>query len=208
MGEGNQFKLDMARVERTAAKLENPFGGALSPWEQMLLAGTVAYSEMYARHRLRLFTAEWNSCVRAEGREDLLWEALDDGRRCDLITAAASRHLKADLDLAAQRFLDVLHDEELNLVMNDLRLLEKGLLGDGGVVSVLHDDFGNTATVTRRSIYPYRGAPRRVDSLVLKITADYDNGFAYHVSVYETLEEAHAALEKFSCGTWHPVQFD
>lgn len=30
----------------------------------------------------------------------------------------------------------------------------------------------------------------------------YDGGFCYHVSIYETEEEAIAEMMKLSCGTW------
>lgn len=39
-------------------------------------------------------------------------------------------------------------------------------------------------------------------SYVLSLTADYEMDFLYFRSVYESLEELNAQLEKFSCGTW------
>lgn len=67
---------------------------------------------------------------------------------------------------------------------------------------ILHDDFGNTATIFEKEMLPYRGATKQKKSYVLSLTADYEMDFLYFRSVYESLEELNAQLEKFSCGTW------
>lgn len=66
----------------------------------------------------------------------------------------------------------------------------------------LHDDFGNTATITEKMTLPYRGASKKVKAYVLSLTADYDNDFLYHVSVHESMEEVERKLGKLSCGTF------
>lgn len=67
---------------------------------------------------------------------------------------------------------------------------------------ILHDDFGNTATIFEKEMLPYRGATKQKKSYVLSLTADYEMDFLYFRSVYKSLEELNAQLEKFSCGTW------
>lgn len=67
---------------------------------------------------------------------------------------------------------------------------------------ILHDDFGNTATTFEKMMFPYRGAAKQQKSYILSLTADYDMDFLYFRSVYESMEELNAQLEKFSCGTW------
>lgn len=69
-------------------------------------------------------------------------------------------------------------------------------------MTIKHDNFGNTATIKSTMRLPYRDAPKAVKSYVLTLTADYDFDFVYHVSMYETIEQAEAALAKFSCGTF------
>ena len=69
-------------------------------------------------------------------------------------------------------------------------------------IKILHDDFGNTATITEKDILPYRGSPIKEKGYILSITADYENNFLYFVSVYESIEKAMNKLEEFSCNTW------
>ena len=68
---------------------------------------------------------------------------------------------------------------------------------------VLHNEFGNTATIETIMLYPYKGAPRRQKSFVLSLTSDYDNNFMYHRSVYETAEDAVNELLQLGGGNWH-----
>lgn len=67
---------------------------------------------------------------------------------------------------------------------------------------ILHDDFGNTATIEEKMLLGYKDARTRTKAYVLTLTADYDNNFVYHVSVYDRMEDLERALEKISCGTW------
>lgn len=71
---------------------------------------------------------------------------------------------------------------------------------------IYKDDFGNTARIEKVEIFPYKGATRKTNGFRLWITADYDNDFLYHVSVYETAVRALKELEKFSCGTFKAVE--
>lgn len=58
---------------------------------------------------------------------------------------------------------------------------------------------GNTARIERVTHKPYKDAPAPVTGYRLCISADYNHGFVYHVSVHETMEEATAKMER--CGT-------
>lgn len=71
------------------------------------------------------------------------------------------------------------------------------------IIKQLHDDYGNTATIERVTNRPYRDAPHKETSYRLSLTADYNNDFLYHVSVYETLDEIDEKLTRISCGIWH-----
>jgi len=67
---------------------------------------------------------------------------------------------------------------------------------------ILHDDFGNTATIFEKMMLPYKGATKQKKSYVLSLTADYEMDFLYFRSVYESMEELNAKLATLSCGTW------
>lgn len=69
-------------------------------------------------------------------------------------------------------------------------------------IKILHDDFGNTATIEERIMLPYRGATKQKKSYVLSLTADYDMDFLYFRSVYESMEDVKTKLTILSCGTW------
>lgn len=69
-------------------------------------------------------------------------------------------------------------------------------------MKIYKDDFGNTAIIEEVEILAYKGAQHRNKGFRLKITADYDNGFLYHVSVHETEADALHKLEVFSLGTF------
>lgn len=69
-------------------------------------------------------------------------------------------------------------------------------------IKILHDDFGNTATIEERIMLPYRGATKQKKGYVLSLTADYDMDFLYFRSVYESMEDVKAKLTILSCGTW------
>lgn len=59
-----------------------------------------------------------------------------------------------------------------------------------------HDEeHGNTAMIEEVKIFPYKGAPRKQTEFRLIVSADYDEGFIYHVSLHETLEAAKSKLK-------------
>ena len=64
------------------------------------------------------------------------------------------------------------------------------------------DNYGNSVTIEKVMTLPYKGAKSKQEGFILKLFADYDNGFNYHVSMYESLEEAKQKLSKFSCGSF------
>ena len=64
------------------------------------------------------------------------------------------------------------------------------------------DDFGNSAVIIEGFTLPYNGAASRTKSYILESSADYDDGFVYFRSVYETVEAAEEKLNSLSCGTW------
>lgn len=68
--------------------------------------------------------------------------------------------------------------------------------------TVLHDNFGNTATITEKYILPYRGAMQKTKGYILTLTCDYDNDMVYFVSIYESLDKTMDELNTLSCGTW------
>ena len=67
---------------------------------------------------------------------------------------------------------------------------------------ILHDNFGNTATIEEVSIFAYNGAKRKEKAYRLSLTADYDNNFLYHVSVHENMQQVEFKLKGLSCNTW------
>jgi hypothetical protein len=68
--------------------------------------------------------------------------------------------------------------------------------------TILHDDYGNTATIKEKYLLPYKGATRKEKGYILTLTSDYDNDMVYFVSIYESFDEAMKKLNNFSCGTW------
>lgn len=73
---------------------------------------------------------------------------------------------------------------------------------DKEVKTILHDDYGNTATIVEKYILPYRESPQKEKGYILTLTANYDNDMVYFVSIYETYDEAMKHLNEFSCRTW------
>lgn len=69
-------------------------------------------------------------------------------------------------------------------------------------MKLLHDNFGNTATITEKEILPYKGSKQKEKAFILTLKADYDNNFLYHLSIYETEKEAMNKLKTLSCNTW------
>lgn len=69
-------------------------------------------------------------------------------------------------------------------------------------MKILHDDFGNTATIKEEMILPYKGATKKQNAFILTLSADYEKDFVYYVSVYETLSDAMEKLKNISCNTW------
>jgi hypothetical protein len=71
------------------------------------------------------------------------------------------------------------------------------------LIKTFHDDFGNTAVITKKNILPYKGSPQKQVAFILTLSADYENDFIYFVSMYETEIEAMEKLQTFSCNSWH-----
>lgn len=69
-------------------------------------------------------------------------------------------------------------------------------------MKILHDDFGNTATIEEKMMYSYKGAEHKTKFFVLSLTADYEDDFMYFRSVYESMGDAMEKLKEFSCNTW------
>ena len=66
-----------------------------------------------------------------------------------------------------------------------------------GKMMVYHNaECGNTGIIEEVNTYPYTGASKRQKGYRVMIKADYDNDFIYHVSVFETLEEAKNDLRR------------
>lgn len=53
-----------------------------------------------------------------------------------------------------------------------------------------NDDCGNIGIIEEVYILPYKGAKKKQKGYRALAIAEYDNNFIYHVSVFETLEEA------------------
>lgn len=68
----------------------------------------------------------------------------------------------------------------------------------GIVYSVTDPEFGNSGQIERVYNYPYKGAARKEVAYKVTCMADYNGGFIYRVSVFETLEEAKKDLKH--CG--------
>jgi hypothetical protein len=62
-----------------------------------------------------------------------------------------------------------------------------------------HDDFHNTANITKCKCRAYYGAKMQ-NAFILDLFDD--KGFHYYRSVFETREEAIKTLSGFSCGTF------
>lgn len=67
---------------------------------------------------------------------------------------------------------------------------------------VLHDDFGNRATIEELKILPFKGSKVKETGWKLTLSAEYENGFVYFVSVYPSRQDAMNKLKKYSCGTF------
>lgn len=73
---------------------------------------------------------------------------------------------------------------------------------DKNIVKVLHDNFGNTATIEKVMILPYKGARQKELAYILKLTADYEENLLYRLTTHETIADVYKELEKISCNTW------
>lgn len=52
-----------------------------------------------------------------------------------------------------------------------------------------HDEeHGNTAMIEEVKTFPYKGAPRKQTGFRLIVSADYDEGFIYHISFFEFVQ--------------------
>ena len=69
-------------------------------------------------------------------------------------------------------------------------------------MKILHDDFGNTATIEETFMFPYKGAKYKENAYILKLTADYENNALYFLSVYDSVKAALEKLQGISCGTF------
>ena len=74
-------------------------------------------------------------------------------------------------------------------------------------VASLSDAYGNTATIFKETIIPYRGATKPVDSYKLSLTADYNSDYCYHVSVHDNMQAALDKMNEFSNQTWKGIVF-
>lgn len=68
------------------------------------------------------------------------------------------------------------------------------------------DNYGNAATIEEVSVLPYKGSPVKERGWRLKVVAEYDNDFCYHISLHPTDDDAIAEMNKMSCGTWKEVR--
>lgn len=76
------------------------------------------------------------------------------------------------------------------------------------IIKKFKDNFGNIAAIEQTETFPYRGAGKKTSCFRLCLMAEYDDGFIYHVSCYDTLADALLKLSRMSCGTfiemeWH-----
>ena len=67
---------------------------------------------------------------------------------------------------------------------------------------IFKDIFGNTACITRRLGFPHRDAKNKIYGYKLTLSADYNGGDVYFVTIYPSEEDALRQLRKFSCNTW------
>lgn len=67
---------------------------------------------------------------------------------------------------------------------------------------IFKDIFGNTACITRRLGFPCRDAKNKIYGYKLTLSADYNGGDVYFVTIYPSEEDALRQLRKFSCNTW------
>ncbi len=63
------------------------------------------------------------------------------------------------------------------------------------------ETFGNTATIERGRMKPYKEAEESI-SYRLCCYADYNNSMLYYCSCFETFDEAYNKLMSLSCGEW------
>lgn len=72
-------------------------------------------------------------------------------------------------------------------------------------VMVFHDDYQNVAFIQPVKVFPYFGSEVKRVSYRLIIKSDYEQGFVYFVSVYETKEQALQKLNEISNGSFRQV---
>lgn len=73
------------------------------------------------------------------------------------------------------------------------------------MIKVYKDMYGNTATIEKVRIMPYKEAQTKCDAYKLTASSDYENGFIYFVSVYESIGDAIKKLNNMSCGTFKEI---
>ena len=54
----------------------------------------------------------------------------------------------------------------------------------------VNEEYGNIGTIEEVMTYPYKGAPKRQQGFRVTAMAAYEHNFVYHISVFETLQEA------------------
>ena len=69
-------------------------------------------------------------------------------------------------------------------------------------MKVFFDDFDNKAVIKAIKVYPYNGAPEKVEGYELSLYALYDDGYMYHRSIHGTEGDAEYRLSGYSCGTF------
>lgn len=150
------------------------------------------------------------------------WEKFDKTEDIELYSKREYDNISEALTFYMTWFIsDQCYDIKLweQVFVNGEMVLEQMIEPQGNVIynmrtqidrdmkdNLYKDDFGNTARISEVMTLPYKGAKRKYKGYKLSITADYDNNFLYHVSLYETKETAKNALKVFSCNTWKEVK--
>lgn len=68
-----------------------------------------------------------------------------------------------------------------------------------------NDEAGNTATIEKILLLPYRDAPCKEDGYKLTLSADYNNNMVYFVFVYDTLQQALDNMDMRGTTEWREI---
>ena len=67
----------------------------------------------------------------------------------------------------------------------------------------VHDDFGNFGVINEITEFKaYKDDPYPGTAYQVVISSGYNAGTVYHVSIFESLEDAKHDIQKLSCGTF------